>query len=271
MQLISSESLSKNYIEINSCDCEKLYDVDAGSYRPKGRMDYHIIYIAQGCCYVTLNGKKELVPAGSVIIYLPYEKQKYEFLKKDKSISYFIHFTGTVCKTLMTELNLNNRTIYHIGKSITLEKIFDSLIEEFKLKPKYSKYRLQGLLLEILSLIAKKNSNMLNGGKKINKKFNEICGEMQKNYANNIPIREYANICNLSESRFSHLFTNIIGISPKQYLLMCKIDVAKKLLINTELSIYQISESVGFADQNYFSRIFKKHTGISPLKYRNYN
>lgn len=272
MLYTSSEALSSNYITINNCACEKLHVVDTGSYRPNGRIDYHIVYIAEGCCYITLNeNKKEKIPAGSVIVYLPHQKQEYEFLKKDKSISYYVHFTGTICEQLMDELELNNKNIYYIGKSVTLEKKFDSLIEEFQLKPKYSKYRLQGLLLEVITLIAKKNSNIMNGGQITDKKFNEICKEMRKNFSKNIPIMYYANKCNLSESRFSHLFTNIIGTSPKQYMIMCKIDVAKELLINSDMSVYQISEDVGFSDQNYFSRAFKKHTGLSPSEYRSLN
>lgn len=268
MYYLSSEAISPSYLAINNCACEKWYDIDSGSFRPNGRVDYHILYVAEGRCYITLDDKEEIVNSGSVIVYLPYQKQQYQFYKKDKSISYYIHFSGNVCEQLMKDLELTDKNIYYIGKSMTLEKLFDYLVEEFQLKQKYSKYRLQGLLLEILTLIAKKNSSIINGGPITNEKFNEICREMHKNYSKNISIKEYANMCNLSESRFSHVFTNIIGTSPKQYLLICKIDAAKELLIDSDLSILQISENIGFADQNYFSRIFKKYTGLSPSEYR---
>ena len=91
---------------------------------------------------------------------------------------------------------------------------------------------------------------------------------MHSNLSENLSVNDYAKMFNLSESRFSHQFTEIIGISPKHYLLILRIETAKELLINSELSILQISESVGIFDQNYFSKIFRKYTNHSPTEYR---
>ncbi len=268
MDIISTESLSSEYLAVNSCGCQKLYDVDAGSYRPKGRIDYHILYIHEGCCYVNLNGKRIAAPEGSIVLFLPFQKQDYKFYKDDKSTSYYIHFTGTACEQLIKELELDHHNIFNIGKSITLQKLFNALIEEFHQKQKYNKYQLQGLLLEILSLIARKNSVMLYSDPVTNKKFKEICKLMYSNIEKNYSINYYAKMCNLSESRFTHKFTEIIGASPKQYLIMHRIEAAKELLINSDMSVLQISEAVGILNQNYFSRIFKKHTKLSPSEYR---
>lgn len=268
MDVISTEALSSEYLSVNSCGCQKLYDIDMGSYRPNGRIDYHILYIFEGCCHVNLMNKTTIAPAGSVVIFSPFEKQDYKFYKNDKSISYFIHFTGTACKQLIEEMQLNNQNICNIGKSTSLQKLFNSLINEFQQKQKYNKYRLQGLLLEILSLIARKNSIMQYSDPVTNKKFNEICRFMYSNFSKNFTIHDYAKMCNLSESRFSHQFTEIIGVSPKQYLIITRIEAAKELLISSDLTVLQISEAVGIFNQNYFSRIFKKYTKLSPTEYR---
>ncbi len=268
MDLISSEALSTEYLTVNSCGCQKLYDMDIGSYRPDGRVDYHILYIYEGSCYVTINNETTIAPAGTVIIFLPFQKQDYKFFKKDKSISYFIHFTGTACEKLMEEMKLDEQNIFHLGKSLHLQKLFNLLIDEFHQKQKYSKYRLQGLLLEILSLIARKNSIMPFGDPVKRKKLNEACSFMYSNFSKDYSISYYAQMCNLSDSRFSHLFTEMVSVSPKQYLINIRIEAAKELLVNSDLTILQISEAVGILDQNYFSRIFKKQTGVSPTKYR---
>ena len=102
----------------------------------------------------------------------------------------------------------------------------------------------------------------------LKKLIEEVCRYMNANYSENYPISQYAKMCNLSESRFSHLFKECTGSSPAKYILNIKIQRAKELLENTDLSILQISEIVGMQTQNYFSRVFKKHTGISPVKYR---
>ena len=68
--------------------------------------------------------------------------------------------------------------------------------------------------------------------------------------------------------RFSKKHT---GKSPNEYIIELRLQFAKNLLDNTNMSIKQISERVGYSDQYFFSRIFKKYLGISPQSYRNKN
>jgi YesN/AraC family two-component response regulator len=64
------------------------------------------------------------------------------------------------------------------------------------------------------------------------------------------------------------IFKEYLNISPKEYLIRLRIDVAKELLSNKALSIGDISRSVGYSDQFVFSKTFKKITGLSPEKFR---
>ncbi len=269
MAYLCTEAESNDYISINNCGVNYLSDRDGGSFRPNGRIDYHILYIAQGCCYVTVDGCVKKAPAGSAVVFLPRQPQNYRFYKDDKSVSYYLHFSGTACADILRETGMDQDNIFHIGKSITVEKLLNNLIDEYRRQLKFSKYRMSGLLLDILSLMGRKKSNLLYGNSDINQKFVKICELMAQNYSKDMPIKQYAIMCNLSESRFTHRFSEIIGTSPKQYIINLRIDAAKELLINSDLSVLQIGESVGFLSQNYFSRIFKKQTGFSPTKYRN--
>ena len=63
-------------------------------------------------------------------------------------------------------------------------------------------------------------------------------------------------------------FTEKQGISPKEYIIEKRLVLAKKLLRETDSSVIEISNSVGYSDQFYFSRIFKKKVGMSPTAYR---
>jgi YesN/AraC family two-component response regulator len=74
---------------------------------------------------------------------------------------------------------------------------------------------------------------------------------------------------NYTPGYLSKLFNQYIGESPNKYYLNLKINKAKYLLVHCEkLSIRQIGEMIGYEDQSYFSRIFKKIVGKSPLEYR---
>ncbi len=71
-----------------------------------------------------------------------------------------------------------------------------------------------------------------------------------------------------SESQTIKIFKKAYGITPYAYFLEKKIKLAKDMLINTNLSVKQIADHLSFADEYYFSNIFKQKTGLSPTKYR---
>lgn len=92
---------------------------------------------------------------------------------------------------------------------------------------------------------------------------------IKENYTENININFIAERLNYSSSYLSRLFSQHTGVSPYRYLIELRINRAKYLLQNhKELSIKQIGELVGYPDQGYFSRIFKRITGKSPQEFR---
>ncbi|MDD6484791.1 MAG: AraC family transcriptional regulator [Clostridiales bacterium] len=265
---ISSEQYSNDFIHINSCGCQHFCGISAGSTRPYGRIDYHILYISKGVCHITVHGEDKVVSEGSLIFFLPHEPQIYYFNKDTESISYYVHFSGTFCDSILSSLGLRDCKILNMPKDSHIESIFAQLVGEFNVKKPFYEQSCQGIFISMLSAIARKNSYSISGNVQRNKLMFDICNIMHEHYAENISIDRYAKMASLSSSRFIHAFTETIGISPKQYLLQIKFERAIELLSNTDLSVAQISELVGISDGNYFSRIFKKHTGHPPGFYR---
>lgn len=72
----------------------------------------------------------------------------------------------------------------------------------------------------------------------------------------------------LHPSYFSTLFKQSTGSSFKEYLNMVRIEESKRLLANTDYSIIDIAVAVGFEDQSYFSKVFRKYTGMTPKQFR---
>ena len=81
-------------------------------------------------------------------------------------------------------------------------------------------------------------------------------------------IEDYINGLNISDSWLRKSFSKRYGMSPAKYRQKLIFDRAQRLLKNTRLSIKEIAFQLGFDNQNYFSRIFKTHVGVSPLEYR---
>lgn len=90
-----------------------------------------------------------------------------------------------------------------------------------------------------------------------------------ENYAQDINLNLIANNLNYSSSYLTKIFCQVYNCTPSKYITNLRITYAQRMLLhNPELSIRQIVEMVGYHDQGYFSRIFKKQTGLSPFEYR---
>jgi len=75
----------------------------------------------------------------------------------------------------------------------------------------------------------------------------------------------------MSRTKLLNKFSKVVGISPIQYLTNWRIDLSKQLLSSTDLSIFEISSSVGYESEASFGRVFKKIEKIPPGQYRRNN
>ena len=91
---------------------------------------------------------------------------------------------------------------------------------------------------------------------------------MDHNLNTDITIEEIAHNLHIDPSHLTRVLKSSIGISPKQYMMQQKLAYAKNLLLNTSASVSEVALSVGYSDQLYFSRIFKKREGMTPTEYR---
>lgn len=87
-------------------------------------------------------------------------------------------------------------------------------------------------------------------------------------FSENKKMDYYAKQCNMDKSYFYKLFKLWANVSPNEYRNQLRLSTAKSMLKNTNMTICQIAEKTGFVDPYYFSRIFKKEIGLSPLQYR---
>ena len=66
----------------------------------------------------------------------------------------------------------------------------------------------------------------------------------------------------------SHAFKQEYGVSPINYMISRRINESKYLLAETDLSLSQIAQLLGFSSLSYFSQVFRKTQGVSPMEYR---
>ncbi len=102
----------------------------------------------------------------------------------------------------------------------------------------------------------------------LSKEVSDVIRYIDDNYKRELTLAELAEVVHVSPNYLSSLFKKEAGINYADYLLQYRIDRAKELLLGTFSKTYEIAEQTGFANQSYFSRAFKKLTGMGPKEYR---
>ncbi|MBQ8526182.1 MAG: helix-turn-helix transcriptional regulator [Clostridia bacterium] len=265
---ITTEYVSDEYLHINSCGITYRFGRDTGTCRMNGRADYHILYISQGCCYTEIDSREVKVNEGNLILFRPGVTQKYYFRGEDNAVSCYIHFTGTACDELLAEIGLDMSSVIYIGKSHTVKSIFEKMSKEYILKKACFQKMCAAYTLELFAVIGRRLSSVKAGnGQSSSTLADKACLLMHEKYMENLPLDYYADYCSISTSRFSHIFKEATGTTPLDYIIRIRISKAKDFLVGSDISISEIAELVGFSNQNYFGRIFKKYEGVSPRKY----
>ncbi len=98
--------------------------------------------------------------------------------------------------------------------------------------------------------------------------INEAIKYINNNFSKDITLKMIANYVHISESYFSVLFKEEIGMTFTDYLTKLRIKKAKQFLIEYELKIYEIADKVGYHSAKYFIKVFRKNEGSTPNQFR---
>lgn len=91
---------------------------------------------------------------------------------------------------------------------------------------------------------------------------------MADNYNEHLELDQVAEYVGLSPSYFSSLFRQVVGMNFREYLCRLRVEESKHLLLSPQYSLADIALSMGFPDQSYFCKVFKRIVGVTPGKYR---
>ncbi len=256
--------VSYEYIHLNSCGRQRYPSYDYTVIRNSGRPDWHILYICSGECTAVYDDKQYRLSAGDIVLYPPYAPQKYTFLGRENCFSQWAHFTGRVLNEIFAALNLSGG-VYKCEPSQKISSVFNDMIQEHKLCQHMHKSAENALLIYLLTCISRQISKC-----SIDElsDIDRVILIMNEDFGKPYNPEKYAEICGLSQSRFSHKFKEITGLPPLKYFIGIKLNKAKEMLLFSSLNISEIADKLGYESASYFSRIFKSHVGKSPENYR---
>ena len=230
--------------------------------RPRGRVDWQIIYIAAGKGHFVLDGREVIVPAGNMILYQPKQVQDYFYFGKDKTQVWFVHFTGREIRNILKHYKIpTDCYILHTGLSQEYENLFRRMRDELVNCSWGYEEMLTYLFRELLLTMHRRmteSAPRVSGF--IQDEIDRARTYFEEHYNKEISIEQYAVSRNMSTSWFNRSF--------RSAMVNIRIRNAQTLLETTDYSISVIASLVGYDNPMYFSRLFRKAKGMSPSRYR---
>lgn len=102
-------------------------------------------------------------------------------------------------------------------------------------------------------------------------RFLPVLQYIDEHISEQISNRDLARLMYLSTTYFANLFTKQFGIAPRQYVLNKRMSAAAKAILENKQTVKEIAFSLGFENESYFNRLFRKFTGVPPTAYRKIN
>lgn len=270
--------------QILSKQCEKnklistLYITDIGYYpkakfhfreRPFGAEQHILIFCQKGSGTSTIDGEEFKIEAGNFFIIPVNTPHMYAADEKIPWTIYWIHFKGSLSANIISRIKNQiglSGFLKYSEKSLGLfEEMYNQLERGYgNDNLMYSNMCLWHFLTTFLFNDKYAPENTL-----VHKGPTEIAIDFLKNNVHkSLSLETIAGTVNLSPSHFSYLFKKETGFSPIEYFNQLKIQKACQYLLFTDLRIKEISQELGIEDQYYFSRLFTKMMGLSPIIYK---
>ena len=256
---------------VSSCGTYRLkYTKKLPTWRPKGRLDYQLLYVVSGKTHFFFDGKERIVTAGHMVLIQPRQEQRYEYYGEEKPEVYWVHFTGGDVKNILRKYEIPmDEPIFYSGASSTYSYIFKEMINELQSCKTGFEELLSMYLRQIFLLVQRtRQERKASVSTYIQEEMEYARRYFNEHYNEPISIQDYAESRNMSVCYFQRNFKQIVNHTPMQYLLTIRVNNAASLLGTTDYSMAEIAAIVGYDDPLYFSRLFRKFKGMSPSEYR---
>lgn len=243
-------------------------------YGPHQHLRIEINYVKKGNCILHLDNESVNFKEGEIMVITSEVNHLFEAGSEGTTLmqleflpEIFGHFnlnalseeTGLTPVTVFSE---ENRLI-KIVNNVRIMRAVQRIVNELKLKSKYYQYLVVMYYAELLILIYRY----------MDESYLPICTNeslkkgisyIRLNYQTDITITDVADHTGISERYLRKLFAQYLNLSPLDYLNQIRINKSIELLRNTEMSVKEVCFICGFKSPQYFSRIFKQQTGVSP-------
>ena len=228
---------------------------------PMPRREHFLAYQKEGCVIHTLNDGRELTAASDTVLFLN---------NKDGYDAHTVAFGYSFVASLELE-NAPDSFLIDCSGDNTMSGLFNAMYNCRNLRLTSNYYKALGTIYEIIGLISRYEEREYMQSSIEGKLYTVRLG-IQEQYSDpSLSLEKLAVTAGMSPHQMGILFKKKFGVSCWQYVIDTRIEAAAKLLLIPGYSVGIVAEQCGFRDPYYFSRLFKKQTGVSPREYRKIN
>ncbi|MEQ7051276.1 helix-turn-helix domain-containing protein [Paenibacillus alvei] len=172
-------------------------------------------------------------------------------------------------KHVTPKVALTGETDMEVGRLLT------EMLEEYRGAKRFYELVLKANLLKLLSVIIREYSKLADKPseedervEKYRELMKAVMDYIHEHFAEELRLERLCRQFNISKTYFCYLFKRFTGKTFNDYLIDLRVSKAAHWLVATDKSVTEICFGTGFNDLAYFSRMFKRHTGMSPSKYK---
>ncbi len=254
----------------------RLYLTDVGFFpcakhhyreRKDGIEEYIFIYCTEGSGIINVNKKQYIIHENEAFCIPRFQKHSYYACEDNPWSILWVHIKGE--DTIYFPLE-ESHVVQFISKNSTNRMLF---LFELLFSVLERNYNLGNFIYisQVLALILAEayDREKHNTTLEQNKYVTIIVRYMYKHLQENLTLEQISAEFELSKSYLNAIFQKYTQHAPMDFFINLKMKEACKLFRSTDMYIYEVAQKLGYNDQYYFSRIFKKVVGISPREYKN--
>ncbi len=227
---------------------------------------YALLYLLRGSGrFIDHRGEETHLKPGILVQRPPNMTHDVYRNQDDEWLELAIAFSENVYRALVELEVINpNQTVYRPGLS---HPILDAL-EAFRMQLETPMANTASVMIDLQCMLGKLFTSADAHPRPLNETIERACLIMRHGIDKSLNMPDVAAELNMGYHTFRKTFKHDVGVAPKEYYLRQKMERAQSLLLETDATIAQISDSLRFADATCFTRQFKRLTGVSPSSFR---
>jgi AraC-like DNA-binding protein len=232
------------------------------------RLSYFVLeFVTAGAGTVALAGRRYEVCAGTAFSYGPGVEHTIQTEESRLMKKYYIGFLGKGARRLVAQSPMAGWQAVHVSSPNEVEELFEILQREGLKGSPFSKRICTSALPLLILKIAELAIPHVTRESRALATYHRVKNWFEQNYVHTRSVQEAANSCHVEVAYLTRLFQRFGHTTPYQYLIRLKMNRAAQLLSDHRLMVKEVAAALHFVNTPIFSRIFKRHYGVSPTEF----